>query len=289
MPLNNMPSDMISDLQGMQRYFHDHIIAAMQIIHDGNDNNAIITLSIIGFLYGIIHAVGPGHGKFVISSYIMASRSSLQRGIFLTFVSSMMQAVTAVVLVMGLAQLIHLSHHNAEETARWLELISAAGVAVLGILLFYRGWRELQRHQHSEHCGCSHTHTPEPEKFISQSSWHDMAVIIFSIGVRPCSGALLLLLFANLLHVMWAGIIATFAMAAGTAIATGALASLAVYSKNLALKYARVTDDKNNRIHAWLSIIFGLCILLGIVILIYANLQTPAAASAHPLFISKPK
>lgn len=273
-------------IQEYQRIFHDRIIDNMQQIEDGNDLHATLMLSLIGFLYGVIHAIGPGHGKFVITSYLMASRSSLRRGILLTVLSSLVQAVTAIVLVVGLAQIIHLTHQNAEPTTRWLEVFSYGVIAFLGIALLRRGMGEMRdylSYHHHDDCGCGHHHAPAPDDI--KKDWRSMAVIILSIGIRPCSGAILLLLFANLLNVVWAGVIATFAMAIGTAISTSALAALAVYSKNLALKFAKASDHKILAVHAGISLFFGAAILIVSLLFIAANLSHPAAVSApNPIF-----
>lgn len=273
-------------IQEYQRIFHDRIVDNMQQIETGHDLHATLMLSLIGFLYGVIHAIGPGHGKFVITSYLMANRASLQHGILLTILSSLMQAITAIVLVVGLAQIIHLTHQNAEPTTRWLEVISYTVIAFLGIALLRRGIGEMRdylSHHHHNGCGCGHHHAPAPDDI--KKDWRSMTVIILSIGIRPCSGAILLLLFANLLNVVWAGVIATFAMAIGTAISTSSLAALAVYSKNLALKFARASDHKILAVHAGLTLFFGTAILIVSLLFIAANLSHPAVISQpHPIF-----
>src|SRR5262249_58454656 len=63
------------------------------------DGSAAWTLFGLSFLYCIFHAAGPGHGKAVISSYIVANNETLTRGVVLSFASALMQALDAVVLV----------------------------------------------------------------------------------------------------------------------------------------------------------------------------------------------
>ena len=64
-----------------------------------SDGSAVWTLLTISFAYGIFHAAGPGHGKAVISSYLVANQETAWRGIVLSFVSALLQALVAVVLV----------------------------------------------------------------------------------------------------------------------------------------------------------------------------------------------
>ena len=89
-------------------------------------------------------------------------------------------------------------------------------------------------HVHDESCG--HFHMPDPSKLGDNFSWRDAVLTVITAGSRPCSGAILVLVFALAQGLMYAGIAATFAMALGTAITTGALASLAVLAKSLALR-----------------------------------------------------
>ena len=68
-----------------------------------SDGSAVWTLLAISFAYGIFHAAGPGHGKAVISSYLVANEETARRGIVLSFASAMLQALVAVALVGGSA------------------------------------------------------------------------------------------------------------------------------------------------------------------------------------------
>ena len=66
--------------------------------------------------------------------------------------------------------------------------------------------------------------------------WRKILAVVFSVGIRPCTGAILVLIFALTQGMFWAGVAATFAMAFGTAITVAALATLALGSRELALK-----------------------------------------------------
>ena len=58
-----------------------------------------ITLAVLSFVYGVLHAVGPGHGKTIISSYVVANEDTVRRGVIISFIAAGLQALTAVVLV----------------------------------------------------------------------------------------------------------------------------------------------------------------------------------------------
>ncbi len=91
-------------------------------------------------------------------------------------------------------------------------------------------------HVHDEHCG--HFHAPDPKTLGENFSWGTALATVVTAGARPCSGAILVLVFAVAQGIFLAGVAATFAMALGTALTTGALAAVAVLAKNIALRYA---------------------------------------------------
>jgi len=228
--------------------------------------SAAFTLAGLSFAYGVFHAAGPGHGKAVVASYLIANEKALKRGVLLSFLAALMQGVVAIVLVAVLALIVHATAQTMTGAAHWVELLSFAGIALLGAwLVWSKGWaffaqfRGAKRashhdhrthhahpshdlspghgeagHVHDEHCG--HFHAPAPETLGEGFSWKKAIMTVVAAGSRPCSGAILVLVFALSQGIFWAGIVATLAMSAGTAITTSALASIAVLAKGLALK-----------------------------------------------------
>lgn len=98
-------------------------------------------------------------------------------------------------------------------------------------------------HVHDADCGCGHAHIPAPADLDGAWSWRKGLALAFSVGIRPCTGAILVLLFALSQGLLWAGVMATFAMALGTAITVSALAALAVGSRELATRLAGGADS----------------------------------------------
>ena len=68
-------------------------------------------------------------------------------------------------------------------------------------------------------------------------TWRGALATVFAAGARPCSGAILVLVFALAQGIFVAGVAAAFAMAMGTALTTGALAAIAVGAKGLAVRF----------------------------------------------------
>ncbi|TIT82006.1 MAG: delayed-early response protein/equilibrative nucleoside transporter, partial [Mesorhizobium sp.] len=303
-----------------QQEFYHSLAAAMKAMRQ--DGSKLWLLVGLSFAYGIFHAAGPGHGKAVISSYMVANEVALKRGIMLSFVSALLQGLTAVV-VMVLAYFVLRGTAVSMTDAAWfLEISSFVLVTLFGAWLLWRkagpailrlfgagpayslsaahaghshGRHSHDGHSHAghshadthsqalhahhdhaahahsheahdhsahdhhhhdhaahdhDHAGhhhhgpgevcetCGHSHAPDPallsgDRFDWKTAWSAVA----AVGIRPCSGALIVLSFA-LLNGLWlGGLLSVLAMSIGTAITVSALATIAVTAKNWAVYF----------------------------------------------------
>lgn len=236
-------------LQRQQQIFYRRLNNALREVRSGGSTTASFALISLAFLYGVFHAAGPGHGKAVISAYTLANERSVRRGAILAALASVAQAVTAIVAVYGLLLALGATGSAVRAVAANLEVASFALVALLGLAMLYRAARPLfagvgepgaggghtHRHAPDETCqDCGHSHMPAPALVDRPLTARTALPIVASIGLRPCTGAVVVLVFAHTLGLYLAGIAATFAMAAGTAITVASLAGLAVTGRDLA-------------------------------------------------------
>jgi nickel/cobalt transporter (NicO) family protein len=239
----------------------------------------------LGLVYGVFHAAGPGHGKAVIASYMLANERSLKRGAALALMASLLQAAVAIVLVAAAAFIFRATASGMTQAAEAIELASYAGIAAVGLWLVWRKGgaflAAVQRHfERSREIAaapafasaawtapapalrsrfragpppgeagpagdaCGHMHAPDPSRLGDGFSWRHAAATVIAAGVRPCSGAVLILVFALAQGLFAAGIAATFAMALGAAVTTGGLASLAVFAKATAMRFAAGEESR---------------------------------------------
>src|SRR3954453_14567797 len=112
------------------------------------DGSAVWLLMGISFLYGIFHAAGPGHGKAVISSYLVANDETWKRGITLSFASAFVQALVAVVVVGIAAVIFNATARTMNNAVWWIEVVSYLLIAAIGArllwtkgLAFWHEWR----------------------------------------------------------------------------------------------------------------------------------------------------
>jgi nickel/cobalt exporter len=275
-----------------------------------SDGSAVWTLLGISFAYGIFHAAGPGHGKAVISSYLVANEETARRGIVLSFASALLQALVAVVIVGIGAWLLNATAKSMCGAERVIEIASYGLIAAFGArLVWTKGggfMRALQAkpapalaaaaahdhghhdhghahhhhhdhdhhhdhgdgHVHDEHCG--HSHGPTPDQLAGPGGWRRGLGAIFAVGMRPCSGAILVLVFALAQGLFWAGVAATFVMGIGTAITVATIAVIAVSAKGLAQRLSAGREGGGTLIMrgiefgaAGLVLLFGLGLLFG--------------------------
>jgi nickel/cobalt transporter (NicO) family protein len=221
-----------------QSSFYREMTAALKALRD--DGTALYALLGVGFAYGVFHAAGPGHGKAVIAAWIIADDRSLKRGLGLSLAAALLQAIVAITLVLVLTIALKATAATMGQATRLVELASFAAVGVVGLAVLWRKAGALAAVSGAgiPDLSCDHVHLPGPEMLDRLGSWRAMAGVVLAAGLRPCSGALIILVFALANGLLWAGIAATFAMALGTALTTGALAAFAVLFKRAALSLA---------------------------------------------------
>jgi len=259
--------------------------------------------SLIGlsFAYGVFHAAGPGHGKAVISSYMIANETELKRGVLLSFMSSFLQGIVAILLVGAAYLVLRGTSISMTQATHFLEVVSFGLIAAFGGWLLFRKFRSMaasrgavdiqhdhaphghdhahqghdhHHHAHGEVCDtCGHAHAPDPsmlkgDRFALREAWS----AIIAVGLRPCSGALIILSFALLNGLYLGGILSVFAMSIGTAITVSVLATLAVTAKGFAVRYAS-SDAAAVRVGNGIEIAGALLVLVLGLILLGASLQ----------------
>ena len=264
------------------------------------DGSAAWGLMGISFAYGIFHAAGPGHGKAVISSYLVANNETWRRGIALAFASAVLQACTAIAIVGIAAVLLGATAHVMGNAVRAIEMVSYGLIILVGLRpLWVKGralWHlmrpqanthhdhahdhhhDYQGHTHDHHhhhddeeaSAWGHAHTPEPSELKGPHWLRRGLSAIIAVGLRPCSGAIIVLVFALAQGLFWIGVASTFVMGLGTAITVAAAASLAIGARGLAGRLAKGKPGAGmiflrgvETAAALLIVVFGVVLLTG--------------------------
>lgn len=308
------------------------------------DGSAVWTLLGVSFLYGVFHAAGPGHGKAVISSYLVANDETWFRGVVLSTAASLLQALVAILFVGIAAGLVGATRRSMDGAVYWIEIASYALIALMGArLTFVKGrglvaaWRAKtphkdhahgdhrhdhrddhqhhrdghHRHDHAEaaagqalagahahdhghahhdhahhghgHVGhahlhhddhAGHAHGPEPQELAGPGGWQRGLSAIIAVGLRPCSGAIIVLVFALAQSLFWAGVAATFVMGLGTALTTAGIATLAVSAKSIAKRIAATSDGGGTLLMRGIEVAASVLVLLFGVALLAGYIST---------------
>jgi len=268
------------------------------------DGSAAYTLLGISFIYGMFHAAGPGHGKAVISSYLVANDETWRRGVILSFASAVLQAFTAIAIVSIAAILLGATAHAMGNTVRVIEIVSYALIVLIGARLLWVKGRsflhllhdEQHAHAHTHHhdhvrghdrrhrahdrdhghhgeeeaSAWGHAHAPEPQELKGPHWLRRGLAAVVAVGLRPCSGAIIVLVFALAQGLFWIGVASTFAMGLGTAITVAIVATIAVGARGFAGRLAKAKPGAGLLIVRGLEtaaaaviILFGLALLTG--------------------------
>lgn len=207
-------------------------------------------LVLFSLAYGVLHALGPGHGKVVIATFLATHPTRLTVTLRLTLLASLLQGCVAILLVTLMLVVLQTSSRQLHLSSYWLEKGSYLLVIGLGIWIGVRAIKALRRqlrprspmkihalraeHQHDAHCGCGHAHMPDAQQVAGAVSVKTQLLLVASMGLRPCSGAIMMLLFSRVIGVYLWGVLSAAVMALGTALTISAIGLLVQRSRALA-------------------------------------------------------
>lgn len=309
-------------LLGWQRDLHRSLTLAITELSRTPAMATWVSLLGISFAYGVFHAAGPGHGKAVLATYLASHGGAVKRALGLSFAASLLQGVTAIALVVVLVYGLGWITRQAMGSVAWVEQASFLLVAALGAWLCWRAVKQLRRayqperaahshspghehnqdhehnpnHEHSHghdhsHC-CGGAHHIEPHQALD---WRTAMMTVGAIGMRPCSGAVLMLGAASLLGQFEVGVASVVAMSIGTGITVSALALASIFARGWAqrrLSKQQYSQRSVQKATGWVALAGGaLIVVIGISLSVAGVAQPasgpllnePPARQGHPL------
>lgn len=290
-----------------QKVFNSELSGSLNALNN-NQTKAGLTLVFISFLYGVFHAVGPGHGKFILTSYLSLEKTKLNQAMKITFASALVQGLVAVSLVTVIVVIFALSRQYFNLTLKWVERGSFAMMILLGLYWCYQVFKETKKvskpkiksirfsqqvvqqpivqkipqkrplvqhtyHIHDEHCGCGHKHLPTSNEMQKAKDWKTQLMLILSIGARPCSGAILVLFLSYTLELYVWGVISALVMAIGTGFTLSLFAYLVIVARNKAVKVSGwyFSAQVNRNVVRLFKFSLGIALILFAVMLLHSN------------------
>lgn len=250
------PAGVTAWLLQQQAQFHVALTKAIGAVEASPA--ALMTLLGIAFAYGVIHAVGPGHGKAVIAAYLVSSERAAKRGIALAFGAALVQALVALALVGVIAMIFGGTSAQMDRMADRVGQAGYALIAAMGLYVVWRKGRALLGATPAECApGCGHEHGPAPEN----APLGQLVLIAIGAGIRPCTGAIILLVFALSKGLYFAGVASVAVMALGTAVGTSMFAVLALRAKALSLNLISSRGQGFSRLVLVMELLAGIALV----------------------------
>ncbi|MBF5078188.1 hypothetical protein F1642_02920 [Paracoccus sp. NBH48] len=199
-----------------QRAVQNAMAGALRALRSGQPG-AVASLLGLCFAYGVAHAVGPGHGKVIIGSYGFGAQVPLAR------LAGLSVRIVAGAGGHGHSPGLGRHHHPGLGAPDLTDLSEVAMVqastvlvASVGLWLAWRGLSMLRaqaradhhhHHHHGDACGCGHAHGPTPQQVAQTRSLRDGVLVVAGIALRPCTGALFLLILTWRMGIFGMGIL----------------------------------------------------------------------------------
>jgi ABC-type nickel/cobalt efflux system permease component RcnA len=215
-----------------QRRIQQSLSTALRDIQYGSGSLALWTLIAVCFGYGVVHTLGPGHGKAVVVAYFLDSTRprAWMEGVFAGSWIAFTHTLAALLLAGGLKAFASVGLFGALREVRNVEIVSYTLILLIGLWRLWAGLTgRLHEHAHGdghEHHHDHHRHEPARR---TMAGW----LLLTAAGIAPCAGALIVVLLSVALGVLWAGIVGVIAIALGMAITLAAIGMASMVAHRL--------------------------------------------------------
>ncbi|MFN4014417.1 MAG: hypothetical protein ACK4JB_03715 [Reyranella sp.] len=233
-----------------QRRINHVLSTSLRDVQSGTGSLALWTLVTVCFGYGVVHTLGPGHGKAVVVAYFLDSsrpRAWIE-GIFAGGWIAFTHTLAALLLAGALKLSSTVGLLGAMREVRNVEIVSYTLILLVG---FWRLWAgitgRLHEHPHGDH-GHDHHHHEHGHGHGHHHHHHDHEppqrtiagwLLLTAAGIAPCAGALIIILLAIALDVLWAGVVGVIAIALGMAVTLAAIGMASMLAHRLIIAEGR--------------------------------------------------
>lgn len=217
---------------------------------ENGDNYALFILLGISFLYGIIHAIGPGHGKSLAFSYFVANKSSFTKAFFISQASAFIHIVGALILVIVSVFILQSVLNNfINDSVEVLTKISAFMIMALAAFILYNKIVK-------KSCACSSccsasasqtnsmwsTTKPKNTTKLKANFMKKDLYFVLTAGLIPCPGTVILFIYAFMLKTYFAVILASIFISLGMGLVIFASSFLGVSVQKVSEKSHKLTN-----------------------------------------------
>ncbi len=231
---------LLLEIAQIQRGLNRRLSVKIAEIKESGSILPALTVLFVAFLYGVFHAAGPGHGKFIVTSYFLARNAPVVRGVMMSGLISFLQAVSAILIVTVLVMILGRGRLAVLGQVVTLELVSYGLVVLLGLYMAWGAFRGVDCDHgadghHAPVGHHDHDGTARPTPWFRRLG--GMMPVAIAAGVRPCSGAIILLLFTMANGLYFLGVLGTLVMALGVAITVSIVGMLAIGTRRSIFRF----------------------------------------------------
>jgi nickel/cobalt transporter (NicO) family protein len=245
----------------------------MRAIRDGDAVWPLLVGIALAFTYGVVHALGPGHGKFVVVSYFLSQEAQIGRGLLMGLQIAVCHVISAIVVV-GLADFVlRRALGGAPAEVPGVRSASYGLIALIGSIMLVQAIRHARQRRVGiavENGCCGHAHGSHEGHAAAQRT--QQGLLSFGVGLVPCTGAVLILLYALANDILFAGMLLVIAIAAGMAITMGGLGVLSVLARQMVVVRMARADGARARIATTADFAGPLAITTIGILLLWASL-----------------
>ena len=226
-PTSTLPNPYIAKIIIWQQKLNQKMTALTRRAKETSSLRPLLTLIVIAFVYGVIHAVGPGHGKAVAASYLISYGRKLSGGIIIGNLIALFHGLSGVGLVLAVHFVLQMGVSGPlESMTRTTQLVSYGLIVLLGAGLLTRSLILWRRRKSSENVDFD----VSPDK----SHRYPLAMAL-TIGMVPCPGVVLVMLFCLSLNLIGLGLLLAFSVSLGMAVTISVVGVATLMGKSLAL------------------------------------------------------
>ena len=258
-----------------QSKINDRISHEIRTVRDTGSMAAMLTILSITFLWGVLHAAGPGHGKTLVAAYFATTEARWTSGIIMGGVISLLQGLTAIIVVFILAAVLHELQQEVRLSGAVIELVSYGLVAALGLVMLWRAVTG-QGHNHHHgpigqgHGGHDHDHThchghdddhhhhdghhAQPATTIRRRKMSFGSILTVFAGIAPCASAVIIMLFSLANDAILIGAVAVFALSLGMGLTVSTIGVLSIVARKFMRRFATGSTERGERLERILAI-----------------------------------
>lgn len=244
----------IALLAPLLRSMTDRLAGLAGEIREAKTSGPMLALALVSLLYGIFHALGPGHGKTIVSTFFLARDAKLRHSLVAGYLIALVHAISALAIVLALFFIVQgVFSTGFESASRTVQMISFGAIVVIGAVMLLeklRGKEHVHRHpfwkSHSHETGHEHAHGHEHRDEaggMAPVTGRELFAIALASGVVPCPGASAIILVCLSLNVMVAGIVAVTMISLGMGVTITVIGGIAILAKRGVLQATSLGDS----------------------------------------------